>query len=424
MARLNLTDRFIKSRKPAPPGKRLDFPDAIVPGLALRITDRGHKSFVLIARYPLNPKHPTRRALGEYGALTLDQARDKGRQWLKLIARGTDPRIEEDRHRAQLMRSQATTFGSVADAFLDGPAKKLAKSAEARKIIDREFRRRWAVRPITEITALDVSAAIEAIVKRGAPYQAHNALGYVRRMFNWAIGTQKYGVELSPVERLSAADLIGKRESRERVLSDPELHAVWEAADSGMGYPYGPLIQMLILTGQREREVADSRWKEFDFDKRMWIVPADRMKGGRAHEVPLAPRALVLLDRLPRFTAGDFVFTTTAGMKPVNGFSKAKTRLDRLAGQKSGALAPWVLHDLRRTVRTHLSALPVEDMVRELVIAHAKRGLHKVYDQHSYRDEKRRCLELWEQRLGVILRPAPPGITDLSQARATRQASA
>src|SRR5665213_1577860 len=149
MARLNLTDRFIKSRKPAPPGKRLDFPDAIVPGLALRVTDRGHKSFVLIARYPLNPKHPTRRALGEYGALTLDQARDKGRQWLKLIARGTDPRIEEDRHRAQLMRSQATTFGSVADAFLDGPAKKLAKSAEARKIIDREFRRRWAVRPIT-----------------------------------------------------------------------------------------------------------------------------------------------------------------------------------------------------------------------------------------------------------------------------------
>jgi hypothetical protein len=87
VSRQNLTDRFINSRKPAPAGKRFDYPDAIAPGLSLRVTDRGHKSFVLVTRYPSNPLHPTRRALGDVGAITLEQARQKARGWLELIGR-------------------------------------------------------------------------------------------------------------------------------------------------------------------------------------------------------------------------------------------------------------------------------------------------------------------------------------------------
>lgn len=94
MAKSRLTDRFIKSRKAAPSGERKDYPDAVVPGLALRITDKGHKSFVLIARYPLNPRNPTRRVLGKYGALTLEGAREKARSWLALIDHGIDPKME------------------------------------------------------------------------------------------------------------------------------------------------------------------------------------------------------------------------------------------------------------------------------------------------------------------------------------------
>src|SRR4029077_11392349 len=111
------------------------------------------------------------------------------------------------------------------------------------------------------------------------------------------------------------------------------------------------------------------------------------------------------------FTAGDFVFTTTAGARAVNGFSKAKARIDSLGG-----VSGWKIHDLRRTMRTHLSALPVQDLVRELVIAHAKPGLHKVYDQHAYQEEKRECLYLWERRLTTILNP-PPGAADLDEKR-------
>jgi integrase len=164
-----------------------------------------------------------------------------------------------------------------------------------------------------------------------------------------------------------------------------------------MGYPYGPLIRLLLLSGQRESEVSGASWSEIDLQARLWTIPSHRMKGRRVQTVPITPDALAIFEGLPRF-AGDFIFTTTGGAKPVNGFSKAKVRIDKLSGVKE-----WRFHDLRRTMRTHLSALPVQDMVRELVIAHARPGLHKVYDQHSYLEEKRECLVLWEARLKKIL---------------------
>src|SRR5215831_7841652 len=113
MARNKLTDRFIASRKNAPEGKRDDYQDAIVPGLALRVTDRGHKSFVLVTRYPSNPMHPTRRALGDVGAITLERAREKARAWLELIGRGIDPKLEEARQRARTQRRQLNSFATV-----------------------------------------------------------------------------------------------------------------------------------------------------------------------------------------------------------------------------------------------------------------------------------------------------------------------
>jgi integrase len=111
------------------------------------------------------------------------------------------------------------------------------------------------------------------------------------------------------------------------------------------------------------------------------------------------------------------VFTATAGAKAVNGFSKAKVRVDTLSG-----VAGWKFHDLRRTMRTHLSALPIEDRVREQMIAHAQPGLHKVYDLHRYEAEKRRGFELWEARLSSIVAPPPDNIVALYERRTTVEA--
>jgi integrase len=257
------------------------------------------------------------------------------------------------------------------------------------------------------------------VVDRGAPYQAHNLFTTGKRLFAWAIDQQVYGLESSPFDRLKPKAIIGKKEFRTRILSDDELRALWRATRR-LGYPYGPLFRMLALTGQRKSEVAEARWSEFDLSRKLWTIPAERMKADAAHIVPLTDDVLAILKSLPRFKRGDHVFSSTFGVKPVNGFSKAKERLDRRMLRSWRAIArargedrrkaeiePFVIHDVRRTMRTGLSALPVSDLVRELVIAHTKPGLHKVYDQFAYLDEKRSALTAWEVRLRSIVTPPP-----------------
>jgi integrase len=423
MQRKNLTDRYIKAVKPAEAGARIDHFDSLVPGLALRVTDNGHKSFVLHGRFPRKPTTYTRRAIGNYvatidsaeqdgsvdlapGPVSLSQARARARRWQELVAAKIDPEWEIARQKRALIESRAHTFGTVAEAFLAEVAAKWAKGREARAVFDQHFLPTWRDLPIGEIKAADCSRAIKAIAARGKAH-ARNCYSYLSSMFTWAIASGVYGLESSPMGHLKPKAVIGtSKVARTRVLNGEagEIARVWAAADAA-GYPYGPLTKLLLLTGQRLNEVAQVQWREFKLEpkaKAVWTIPAARMKMDRAHVVPLCPDALGLLLSLPRHNAGDFVFSTTAGLKPVNGFSKAKTRIDKLIADDGHRerLAPWVFHDLRRTLRTNLSSFPsVDEKVRELVIAHVKKGLDKSYDQFGYIAEKREALLLWERCL-------------------------
>ncbi len=281
---------------------------------------------------------------------------------------------------------------------------KARKAAVAEREIRREFIDRWGDRPITTISQADVKAVLLEAVDRGAPYQAHNLLVHIRSLFNWAIAQDDYGLTSSPCDRIKPKAVIGEKKHRSRVLTNAELRAFWAAAGE-LAYPFGSLFRMLALTGQRKSEAANAVWPEFDLDKKLWIIPAERMKMDAPHIVPLAPDVIALLETLPRFASGEHLFSTTFGKKPVSGFSKAKRRLDALMRGQLKKFEPWRVHDIRRTMRTHLSALPIEDRVRELVIAHAQPGLHKVYDQHAYLDEKKAALELWAARLRGIVEP-------------------
>jgi integrase len=470
MARVSLTDARIRALKPAPSDQRYEVLDAIVPGLVVRVTDTGRRTLMLKTRFP-GSRHPTRRAIGEYGAITLDAARDKARAWHELIRRGIDPADEEARLLREQERTRVNTFAKIAEDYIarqvvgrdyarlianaedlvqalsgklrrlqalakviqdpDNEAKPLQrKAAVVIRELDREFISAWGDRPVTEISAYDVVTVIDAAVQRGAEYQAHNLLGHVRRLFNWAIGRNVYGLDRSPCDRMRPQDVIGKKALRTRVLEDVELGALWRVT-TRLGYPDGPFYRMLLLTGQRKSEVAGARWSEFDLDKALWTIPAGRMKMDAPHVVPLVPEVVALLKTLPRFKRGDHLFTTTFGEKPINGFSKSKARLDcrmarslqawvRYNGEdepEALTLRPFVIHDIRRTVRTHLSALPVPDLVRELVIAHTKTGLHKVYDQYAYLNEKRHALGLWTARLGSIVEPSLSNNANVVQLR-------
>jgi integrase len=143
-------------------------------------------------------------------------------------------------------------------------------------------------------------------------------------------------------------------------------------------------------------------WSEVDLEKGLWTIPPERMKGGAAHELPLATMAAELLKSLPRWAGGQFVFSSTDGKSPIRGFSKIKGRVDAALGDKVSA---WRFHDLRRTMRTGLGALPIPANVAELCIGHVQIGMHKIYDRHSYRSEKLRAFTLWAERLQGIIEP-------------------
>jgi integrase len=409
-----LTDRYLKNLKPALPGKRSISWDVVVPGLGIRVTDKGHKTFVLGARFP-GAKHFAPRELGEYGALRLDQARDWTRQWLALITAGIDPREHAEEQKLTEQRRRKNSFAAVTEDFLrmhvigPNPAHPLQrKGREVERDIRREFIARWGKRPIDSITPHDIVAVIDEVVARGSPYQARNLYGYAQRIFNWAIGRGVYGINTSPLDRLKPRELIGEKRPRTRTLNDLEIAAFWRVAQR-LGYPYGPLFQLLLLTGQRKSEIAEARWREIDLKARLIVVPAARVKGDAPHVVPLVADAMRIIEALPRFMNGDYLFSTTGGATPVNGFSKAKLRLDRLMFDEvrkenpEALLTPFVIHDLRRTMRTGLSALPIPDLVRELVIGHAKPGLHKVYDQYAYLSERTHAAALWAQKLRSIV---------------------
>jgi integrase len=254
-------------------------------------------------------------------------------------------------------------------------------------------------------------------VLRPAPYTAHIVLGHVRSLFNWAINRGAYGLETSPCNRIKPAALIGAKEPRQRVLNDAEIAAVWRGTET-MGYPFGPLYQLLLLTGARKNEVAGARWGEFDLKKKIWTVPPERFKSNASHLVPLSDQAVSILEALPRFTKGDHVFTTTHGEKPISGFSKGKDRLDRLAKEDIGTSPPWVTHDIRRTVRTRLASLRISDLVVEMVIGHGRKDIQRVYDQHTYESEMREALELWAGRLHDIVTPPPTYVVRLKKGTA------
>jgi len=418
----NLTDRTLKALKPATAGKHYDVMDSVVPGFGVRVSDTGRRTFILVKRFP-GSLNPTRLALGEFGALSLEKARTKARDWLELIRQGKHPKDEERRQRVAEERRRANSFRTVAEDFINLAAMKQRKGGEVKRDIEREFIARWDGRPITDISAHDVTAVLDEAVARGAPYQAHNLLGHIRRLFNWAIARGVYGVDRSPCDRMKPKDVIGPKAVRTRVFSDSEWRAFWRATE-GMKYPYGPLFRMLALTGQRKSEVAEAQWSEFDLARKLWTIPAERMKADAPHVVPLSDAVIAILKSLPRFDKGDHLFSTDFGHKPVNGFSKAKAALDMpiLAELRKdnpkAKLAPFVIHDIRRGMRTGLSALPVSSDVAELVIAHARPGLRKVYDQYAFESEKRKALELWASRLRDIVEVAPANLVSLEKARA------
>jgi integrase len=463
----HFSDRTLKALAPAKRGQRYEIWDTL-PGFGVRVNDEVDKhrpgkaarvTFIYYSRFPGSPS-PTRRVLGHYGnpSMTLAEARQKVADWEALIKKGVDPAFEEERKKRENQRLQENTFGAVAETFIErkvigrDPERPLQRNGvEVARKLRTVFAPLWGDRPITAITADEAKHVIEGVrdygsekmlaahgIKAGkrngtkrkggaAPIQARNLLALLKSMFRWAIGEgTTYGLQSSPVGHLSAKGIIGEQTSRDRILSDAELAAFWNVTGR-MPYPYGPLYRLLLLTGLRLNEAADAAWPEFDLAGLLWTIPAARMKGknstARPHVVPLTRDMMGILDALPRFNGGDYLFSANFSAGPVWLNSKIKKRLDammleelREAARKRGddpdkvTLTPWRNHDLRRTLRSGLSRLRINSDIGEAILAHVKPGVAGVYDRYDLADEKRHALELWAARLRSITEPPPVNI--------------
>ena len=414
----HLTDPGIGKMSKAKTGKRVERFDAGAPGLALRITDKGVKSWSVY--YRLDGKH-RRLTIGTWPEIGVAEARDQAREVKSQAKAGADPKGTRETLEAAAQDETPGTFGAIAEIYIkreclgrelaNGKAlsPKLKRGWEVERIIRRELMPHWQHRPLAELRKRDAIKLTEGLVDAGKPAAAHRLHEIIRRIGRWA--ARRDEIDLNPFADM---DPPTDKVIRDRYLKPDEIKAVWQAWDA-MSYPFGPLGKMLLTTAQRLNEVAQMNWTEIDRDNALWVIPGERTKSGREMEVPLSSLALEILDTLPRFADDDtaFVFTTTSGRRPVSGFSKMKARTDDLSD-----VTNWRLHDLRRTARTGLAEIGIPQIVAEKVLNHAERNLLvRTYDRHEYATEKAAALERWSSRLREILEPPPENVVKLAAAQ-------
>jgi integrase len=413
-APVNLTDFKVKAMKPDPAGEYVQG-DSQVPGLAIRMRSSGAASYVVVKRLPGETKL-TRITLGRVGDISLQDAREKAREAITATRQGVRVNAEKRVQRERVRQVETETgyrpgtFGATAERYIRAECAALARGAEIEAIIRRHLVTAWGDRMIDELRRRDLTAVLDPIIAAGRMQAAHKLREVAIRIINWAIDRGDVEINfLATASRGRRRAGILRRTRRDRVLTDDEIRAVWQASDLA-GRPFADFIRLSLMLGQRRDELAAMEWSELDLDGGLWVIPAARYKTRIEHVVPLPHQAVELFMQVPR-VCDRFVFSTKPGTH-ISGFSKAKDRVDKLS-----EVTGWRLHDLRRTMRTNLAGLRVDPDTAERVLGHVIGGVRGVYDRHLYLDEKRDALERWAQRLWSIVNPPPENVVELRAGR-------
>ncbi len=412
-----LTAPGIATLARAPKGGRVERFDSGADGLCLRITDRGTKTWCISYHFPGENgkiKHH-RLTIGPWPAIGVAEARDQARLIKSQARARIDPKaIREaawEKERAEAKTKTRKTFKAVAENYIALEVPGLKRGSESEALIRRSLLPEWGDLQVSKIEPSDLTELTDRLQKDGKPMAARLVYEIATRVFNWAQGRGDIGA--SPFVFMKPPV---KKVARDRALKKHEIKALWPVL-AEMGYPFGSLQQLLLLLGQRRSEVAEMQWCEVDTDKREWTIPAGRSKNQCEHIVPLPDAAVDILDSLPRFTEGDFVFTTTGGRRPVSGFGRVKVRTDQMLVDQDTVIENWRVHDLRRTARTGMARLGVPEIVSERVLNHLPQGLGKIYNVHEYLDEKRDALARWAQEVQNITEPPPENLIRLAGRR-------
>ena len=387
MPKMKLTKRAIDDLQPG--DKDAFFWDADITGLAVKVTPKGKKTFMVQYR-PGGRGSPTRKIfIGPFGEVTLHKARTEAKRIFGLRAEGRDPALERQQAK---QRAISNKFADIAADFLAKHASQNRTVDETARILKRDVLPKWGKRSIHEIGKRDVNDLLDVVVARGSHVMANRTLANLRKLFNWCVS--RGIITASPCEGISAPH---REKARDRVLSDDELIAIFNTAKQ-MGGAFGAIIQMLVLTAQRRNEVSEMTWNELDLNNDIWTIPGSRTKNEKPHFVHLSEQASAVLSSV--LNVGAFTFTSN-GKTPFSGFSKAKKRLDELSG-----VTDWRLHDIRRTVTSGMAQLGIAPHVADKILNHQSgtiSGVAAVYQRHEFLDDRKTALNAWGNYVQSLL---------------------
>lgn len=377
-------------------GKEVYLWDVQIKGFGARVAPTGTVSFIFEYRLGGRKGRTQRLSIGKLGDFTPDQARRQAEALRGRVLEGIDVATERKRQREHHQIDES--FAQVAERYLASNGRDNVSWGETRRLIEHDAFPSLAGQNFKAISRTDIARLIDSVTAR-APATGRALFAALRPLFRWAV--ERDLIDANPLDDLRAPPA---PKARDRVLTTLEIRALWLAA-SEFGYPFGPIWQLLLLTGQRLEEVSGMRWTEIDRPASLWQIPgrivdeAGRKVRGTKNESPhvvdFSPQALDVLNDCPRHE-GDFVFTTT-GKTAVSGFSKAKARLDSLMATNLGQeSAPWRNHDIRRSVATHMAEqLNIDEGVIERILNHREQGVKPVYQRQEYRERRKAALCAW-----------------------------
>ena len=374
MAKLHLTDLSIR-KLPLSPGTTYYW-DSYTRGFGLRVSKTA-KTFVVLTG------SGRRETIGRYPDLKLAEARAEASRILAERTLGN-------------LRPTRRAFDDARNEFLKECERK------NRALTVRDYRRLLARHypykreALADITPDDIRRRLMALAE--TPSERIHAFTAGRAFFRWCV-RQRY-IDRSPMEHMQ---LPSKPNARDRILSDDELKAVYTAALK-TPYPFGPIVQLLILTGQRRGEIGALRWEYVEDDT--ITLPASATKNRRQHTFPIGTMATSVIQGLPRLSK-EYLFPAARAHvkgKPTtsfNGWPKAKVDLDERCD-----IQGWTLHDLRRTFSSNMAALGVAPHVTEKLLNHVSgtvSGVAAVYNRYRYLPEMREAIDAWETRLQSLI---------------------
>jgi integrase len=387
MPRLRLTKSAIDALPT--PASDVVYWDAGLPGFGMKVTPKGRKVFVVLYRTGGAGSKLRKYTIGPYGRVTLHQARMAAQKVFAAKLEGRDLAAEK---RDARRRAVTDRVEDLLETFIAQRLSQNRSAAEVARLLRREVGKAWGGKSIHDVRKRDVVEVVTGIDQRGAPVAANKTLKVIKTFLRWCVG--RAVLEQSPAE---GVPLPTKEVARDRVLTDQELARVLLAVRK-IGGPYGGIVELLTLTGQRREEVAGMTWAELDLARRAWTLPKSRTKNSKEHVIHLSQQSLTVLNGIE--SRDGFVFALN-GTKPFNVFSRAKRHLDQMS-----EVTGWRLHDLRRTCVSGMARLGVAPHVADKILNHQGgtiSGVAAVYQRHEFLFERQEALDRWGAHVADIL---------------------